>query len=798
MNEFPAHIKSEYYEGGTRDIVQSVQSHCRQTAAYAGEALAQAGMYHAGYLAGLVHDSGKFTQIFSKYLWKAYNGEAVQRGSVNHTFTGCRMCLEHFHCDRSVDYRDVTAELLAYAVGAHHGQFDCIDEKGDSGFLHRMKKEDIAYEEAKSNFLKLCAGWSELEQLFEKAHEELLPIYEKISQTGEQQMFCLGQLARLLLSAVIEGDRRDTAEFMEAGPPREPVRPGQAFWKSHLNGMERKLGEFRQDTQIKATRSMISDLCRQAAEKPGGIYRLYVPTGGGKTLSSLRYALAHAAKWEKQHIIFVTPLLTILEQNAAVIREYLGDDSIILEHHSNVLRTDDGKDGLDLQELAVDSWDAPVILTTLVQFLNTLFSGKTTSIRRYQALCNAVVVIDEVQTVPNRMLSLFNTAVNFLGQVCGTTFLLCSATQPCFDEAQHPLRLNAESELIPYREEIWSPFQRTVIKDAGALRLEQIPAFIQTILMHTDSLLLICNKKSESEYLYQHMVSEQTDCYHLSSSMCMAHRRNVLQKIQASLKRSGEGERKTVCFSTQVMEAGVDISFGCVIRLAAGMDSIVQSAGRCNRNAEKQSPAPVYILQCTDENLSRLQEIKASKQATIALLNQFRHEPERFGRDLSSREAIEWYYRKLYQEENEGYQQYSVKTPKTNRKTTLFQMLSWNGDLVDSESPDFGNYTMMQAFQTAGTLFRVMDDDTEDVVVPYGEGETLIQELERIPKQSAPCVLRSWIQRAKPYTISVYQYEKEKLSHGLRDVRGVMVLKPEYYDADTGLIFNPELSFLEA
>ena len=144
------------------------------------------------------------------------------------------------------------------------------------------------------------------------------------------------------------------------------------------------------------------------AEERGGVYRLNVPTGGGKTLSSLRYALAHGEKWGKRRMIFTSPLLSILEQNAAVIREFVEDDAIILEHHSNILHTRDGE-MLDQRELAVESLDAPIIITTLVQLLNTLFDGKTTSIRRFQALCNSVIVIDEVQTVPPRMLSLFNT-----------------------------------------------------------------------------------------------------------------------------------------------------------------------------------------------------------------------------------------------------------------------------------------------------------------------------------------------------------------------------------------------------
>lgn len=790
MKVFPAHIRNSTCDGEDRPLIQPVQEHCRRSAEIAGACLQRAGLYHAAYLAGLVHDCGKFTEEFSTYIERAYRGEPVQRGSVNHTFAGCRLLLEHFHAPISTDYRDVTAELLAYAVGAHHGQFDCIDGQGNSGFAHRMQAA-IHYEEAKSNFLKLCADWTELEEIFEKAHEELVPIYEKIGAEEEQQMFCLGQLARLLLSAVMEGDRRDTAEFMD-GRRYPTMQTGRLFWESHLEAMEGRLEKFQQTTPIGVARSRISALCREAAGKPEGTYRLNVPTGGGKTLSALRYALAHAAKWGKRRIVFVTPLLTILEQNAAVICEFIGDDAAILEHHSNVLHTREDSETLDLQELAVDSWEAPVIITTLVQLLNTLFQGKTTSIRRYEALCDAVIVIDEVQTVPNRMLSLFNTAVNFLSRVCRTTFLFCSATQPCFEKAEHPLFLGSGAQLVPYQEELWKPFRRTVIQDSGAMRLEQIPAFVQQILRQTKSLLIICNKKSESEYLYQHIASAAVDCFHLSSSMCMAHRRAVLENINASLAANAATDRKTICVSTQVMEAGVDISFGCVIRLAAGMDSVVQSAGRCNRNGESNTPVPVYVLQCADENLGQLREIREGKKATIALLHQFQREPEKFEKDLASDQAVAWYYQKLYQNQCPGYQQYTVESG-----GTIYDMLSWNDGCVDADTPAASQYTLRQAFKTAGDLFEVMDDSAQDVVVPYGDGEKLIRELEQLPEDCSPAALRSWSQRVKPYTISMYPYQKDKLAEGLRSVRGVLVLQPEYYHCQTGLVLNPESAFLE-
>lgn len=785
--EYFAHVRIS--EDGSQSV-QTAAEHCRNTAVYAAEVLEEVKLDQAAYLAGLVHDLGKFKQEFQNYLME---GKGV-RGSVNHTFAGCRMLLEHFHHEQFEDEQDVTCELLAYAVGAHHGLFDCIDEKGKSGFLHRMEQKHIGYAESKDSFLASCANWTELEERFQKAHEQLSAVYEKMEQmteSGGEISFYLGMLSRLLLSAVIEGDRRDTAEFMNQVFPKTRGDDQHLFWQKHLDSVEKKLEQFPKETDIQRARSEISRRCRDFAEKPEGIYRLNVPTGGGKTLSSLRYALAHAAKWGKKRVIFVTPLLAILEQNAKVLREYIGDDTVILEHHSNVIQTDTAADALDLRELAVDSWNAPVIITTLVQLLNTLFLGKTTSIRRFQALCDAVIVLDEVQTVPNHMLSLFNLAANFLASVCRTTFLLCSATQPCYEEAGHALLLSQPKDVIPYQETLWKTFHRTVLKDAGAMRLEQVPEFSKSILQETDSLLIICNKKTEAEFLFHALDDGSDSCFHLSASMCMAHRRDVLGKIEDSLKRG----KKTVCVSTQVMEAGVDISFGRVIRLAAGMDSVVQAAGRCNRNGEAKEPSAVYIVQCTDENLGRLMEIQRAKAVTLALLNQFNRHPEKFQNDLSSNEAISWYYKKLFQEEKliEGFQDYAVPA----YTATLFSMLSDNLDYLDEDSPAAEKYTLNQAFKLAGSQFHVFDENTEDVVVPYGKGAALLAELAAYPQPVSPGLLHDWNTRAKPYTISLYEYQKNKLAGGLRSVGGVLALEPDYYDDHTGLLMKNENGFWE-
>jgi len=295
-------------------------------------------------------------------------------------------------------------------------------------------------------------------------------------------------LARLLLSAVIEGDRRDTAEFMNGAqfPAKREGDELREMWGACLERMEKKLLEFPTESPIDWARRAISDQCRKAAEERGGVFRLNVPTGGGKTLSALRYALAHAEKFGKERIIFTSPLLSILEQNAAVIRGYVQDDGLILEHHSNLIRPKDGE-GLDELELLTETWDAPIIITTLVQLLNTLFSGKTTAIRRFHALCNSVIVIDEVQTVPSKMLSLFSLTVNFLTEICGATVVLCSATQPCMERIAHPIHTPIP-DLASCDSALWRAFQRTEIQDAGTKLLDEIAGFAREQLERVELL----------------------------------------------------------------------------------------------------------------------------------------------------------------------------------------------------------------------------------------------------------------------------------------------------------------------
>lgn len=789
MEIFPAHIRIEKHQNGTRCIIQEAQIHCRNTAVYAGNTLLPIGLNKTGYLAGLTHDCGKFKAKAREYLEKAAKNEPVAKGSVNHTFAAVRMLLERYHGEQPDRYEDIVCELLAYAVGAHHGMFDCIDKHGNNGFDHRKYDETIDYDETIQNYTTLCADFSELDALFQASVTEMVPILEQLNDLAasqEELSFYIGLLARLLASAVMEGDRRDTAEFMRHMEYPAIISTSEAFWKEYLDHVEKKLSQLPANTKIQQARCEISRRCREAADGEAGIFRLTVPTGGGKTLCSLRYALAHAAKWGKRRIFFIMPLLAIIEQNAAVIREYVQDDTIILEHHSNLVQTEAAaEEELDVHELLAESYGSAIIITTLVQFLNTLFMGKTTSVRRFQSLCDSVIVIDEVQTVPVKLLSQFNLAINFLTEVCHATIILCSATQPCLEKAAHPIQ--AVQEMIAEDLTQWPVFQRTRVKNCGSFRLEELADFARDILKEADSLLIVCNTKSEARKLYHYLEGVPAARFHLSASMCMEHRRQTMAALEASIA----GKGKTVCVSTQVMEAGVDISFQRVVRLSAGMDNVVQAAGRCNRHGEC-ALAPVYLVRCMDEDLRFLPDIQAAQNATEEMLAQFEACPTAFQNDLTSELAISCYYQEFFRALNrrEGSQDFFIK----DERYTLFDLLSDNRCFVSRASGNLDGYYLKQGFKTAGQKFEVFENNTVDILVPYGEGAEIMAALASQRVEHDWAYAGTLLKRAKRFSISIFEYERQKLEqqHAIifYSKIGILALQPDCYDEETGLSYE--------
>lgn len=768
MESYLAHIKEV---NGVR-VEQTVAEHSFHTADYAAEKLKEIGLFHTAYLAGLLHDMGKCTAKYQQYLAKAAAGEEVARGSVNHTFCGCIYLLQQYHIGKPQGMGTVTCELLVYAMGAHHGQFDCVTLQNTSGFEHRLEKDpaEIGLEEAVSAFLQRCVSAEEIDRYFLLAQQEVSELFELIRtrfhKKRSQVCFSMGLVARMLLSAVIDGDRRDTAEFM-TGTPLDCRSGTNEFWEEQIAYFEDKLLQHDSQTPISMARSSFSDQCHGfARQHGGGIYRFTLPTGGGKTLSSLRYALHHAKSFGKKRILFVIPLLSVLEQNSAVIRDYIKDKSSLIEHHSNVVNLYENLDELNQYQLLTETWESPIVITTLVQFLNTLFSSNTTAVRRMSALSQSVIVIDEVQSLPKRAMNLFTMALNFLAYGCGATVVLSSATTPCFDKTDFPLLYSSPCEIVPYQKELFGVFKRTEIIDKTTpygMAIEELANFSAEVFGQVSSLLLICNTKESTYRLYTELCNRLENCtvFHLSTAMCMAHRTDTLKKINAALK----SRERIICVSTQLVEAGVDFSFESVIRVAAGIDNIAQAAGRCNRNNDFGGIRSVYIvnLKQDSEKLQMLQEIVTAQRCSMQVLHRFKENPERFEQDLLSEKSISEYYQFLFNDADiKGKFGFPQKLEDGSTEN-LFDLLAVNER--HTQRPEYkGKYFINQAFLTAGSLFKVFDENTIDVIVPYNdEAKELIADLFSLKSDYSNAFLKRCIERAKPYTIQIFSYQNQKL-----------------------------------
>lgn len=834
--DFSAHIPPE----GDNRPDQTCQEHCRNVAYYTKNTMEAVSCPNLGYMAGLTHDMGKFKQEFRQYLEDIKAGKNPRRGSVNHTFCAPRFILENYHrppTNNEAYYAALTSELLAFATGSHHGQFDCVDPNNKFGFDYRQSKEGIHYEESRDNFLNSCAGQTELDKLYKGAVVEVNQVItsikgimndfsslgknEKMRAINNESCFYISLFARLILSALIDADRRDAWEYMSnerlilLSDDSERLQDVWNECATYAQDQHNQLHANALNTPLNDVRENIYAQCIDAARKPSGVYRLNVPTGGGKTLSVLNYALEHAKRFNKKRIIFTFPLLSILGQNVSVIRDNVPQDTeYILEHHSNVVQPDEAMESdeaaaiskdsvpeeLNNYELLVETWDAPIIVTTLVQLLNTLFSGKSDCIRRFQALCNSVIVIDEVQTVPPKMVSMFNLAINFLSQICGATVVLCSATQPCLEQTIHSLAKTPEDlvKISPNQKKV---FKRTELTYIHEKSLDQIAEYVAELMTDTKSLLIICNMKKQACELYNCLKNSADHTFHLSAGMCQVHREAVSGELKSALKSSQSGGSTVLCVATQVMEAGVDLSFERVIRFTAGLDNIIQSAGRQNREGESAVPTEMDIVTCNDEKLSHLTEIKDAKDATAVVLAEFEHDPLRFDEDLASDAAIALFYKELFRPKNFndlGDTSLDYLLSEFSDKTSIVSLLGWNESFTDH---NLTKYVMNQAFKTAGAYFKVFDDDSIQVVVPYGKGGELIERLNSSSSQFDLSYQKKLLEQAKGYIISLPLYQVKNL--GRRGAVAsicdgtVLVLQPSNYDEDCGVVEEPtESDFL--
>ena len=326
--------------------------------------------------------------------------------------------------------------------------------------------------------------------------------------------------------------------------------------------------------------------------------------------------------------------------------------------------------------------------------------------------------------------------------------------------------------------------------DGGTTRLEKVIGLAEDILHKSHSLLIVCNTKTEASYLFNEASRLAVQRFHLSAGMCGAHRRATLNELTRALNNT-VGNIPVLCISTQVIEAGIDISFENVIRISAGLDSIVQAAGRCNRNGEFDAKKNVYIIRLADERLGPLKEIARAQDASNDLLEEYRITPAQFNYDLASDAAVRYYYRRLYSRMASDTMDYP-----TDGEPTLFSMLSEN-NVYKSRSRDAGKYFMEQAFKTAGDLFKVFDEETQTIIVPYSEGANIISTLDSPTAESDLEYIRAIIAKAGDYCVNLYQEPFDRLQKlgAIRSIcnGNVYALDTEYYSNSTGVLSEKEI-----
>ena len=771
---------------------QTVSEHSNNVAKIASEFGEAVQMSHTAWLQGILHDAGKLCNDFTEYI----HGESdAQRGEIDHSYMGAKylFALSQILCKKNAFPMDA-ALLIGRTILSHHGLHDWITEKGEDYFQKRIsnRKHDkevicalpeiVSNETLQKYYLESVKEYAAMQQKINELYKEMIAKGEKEKRELSGDAKCVipafyqGFLERLMQSILMDADQTDAANFNDDivyTSPKEPT----GVWNNMEKQMQKKCTAFRKKTDLISRRRM-------------KICRLVVPTGGGKTLSALRFAIEYSQKHNVNQIFYIAPFNSILEQNSDVIREIAGEENF-LEHHSNVFsrleENENETEKLSTYQMRTERWDVPVIATTLVQFLNALFDGKSSSVRRMHHLCRAVMIIDEVQAIPAKCIHLFNLAMNFLTHICGSTVVLCSATQPCLEQAEYPIQ---ESMTADFQAD-FDAFRRTVLHSAGkkSFSYEEAAKFCTQQYQENGNLLLVVNTKQAALTMFQKLKERNgasATVLHLSTNMCPVHRRTVIQQMREQL----ETQQPLICVTTQLIEAGVDISFRCVVRSMSGLDHAAQAAGRCNRNGEYDC-CSVYLIQLEEEKLAAaLKQIEKEQEITKKIL--FFHEKE----DLLHPQIMQNYF--------EGYlttfqNQFSYPLPDSDHET-LLRLLSTNSNNAKrAEAQMHGSLPLrlknhMQAFRTAGKRFQVIAEQTTDILVPYGAGEELILDLNgKLYENAFPKLLR----KAQQYLVSVYSGTLKALEAKdalIQLESGVLALKSGFYSSEQGICVDGMIS----
>ncbi len=730
---------------------EPLEVHLQEVAALAGQYAAAFGAGEWGRLAGQWHDLGKFSQAFQDYLRSAGgaadpHGEdsGGSAGRVDHSSAGAQRA----------GTQGRSGPLMAYLIAGHHaGLPDGVELRG------RLRKEIPEWE------ANCPPVWK----------EGAIP-GPPLANCGNELpgAFRLAFFLRMVFSSLVDADFLCTESFMAA--EKSALR---AEWPEDVIGrMEaallRRLVAFGEPkTKVDKERQTVREACEAAADLAPGFFDLTVPTGGGKTLSSLLFALRHAQRHGLRRVIYGIPYTSIIEQNAAVFRDAfqglsdeLGQD-VVLEHHSNL----EPEKETTRNRLSAENWDAPLVVTTNVQLFESLFACRTSACRKLHRLAKSVIILDEAQSLPSGLLRPVLAALRCLVQDYGCSVVLCTATQPALERREgfaQGIPAEAIRSIVADRSRIYTSLKRTTVETLGPVTNESLR---QKLLRDEPSALVVVNTTKAARELYA-CLPEVAPRFHLSARMCPEHRTEVLKKVKLRLHE----RQPVVLVSTQLIEAGVDVSFPAVFRAECGLDSLAQAAGRCNRNGELRDadgheiPGRVFHFQhdgyAIPPRLVDLRDAEADARQLIGL----------YADDLLSLEAIEHYFRLHIWTVGQRTNQWD--------KPDVMNCFQIGGN----DAP----YMALQ-FRDAAKRFQMIPQATHPLVIPWGAaGKALCEELREWNKFKRPPT-RAHYRRAQRYTVQVYEHEWQQFPltgrvESLHDGAIHLLVHPENdYDAAFGL-----------
>lgn len=654
---------------------QTLPDHLHAVGRMAGESAAVFNAGLLGQVIGWLHDLGKYTLPFQERL----------RGSplrVDHSTWGARIAQQRL---------GAVGQLLAYGIAGHHaglangegeGERTALAERllADLHALHPDWEKDITL----PSRLGTPAGF----RLYSQDHK----------QAADRYPFQLAFLVRMLFSCLVDADFLDTERFYLQTESRTDHRsaggvpPSLSALRDQLDGyMVGLAAKGDPDSNVNRLRADILRQVRQGADLSPGLFSLTVPTGGGKTLASLAFALDHAIRHGLRRVIFVIPFTSIVEQNAAVFREALGPlgDAAVLEHHSAFIERqaprDDPEKYQSVQKLrlAMENWDAPIVVTTAVQFFESLFAARPSQCRKLHHIAGSVVVLDEAQTMPLKLLRPCVAAIDELARNYRTSVVLCTATQPALEAPAFVGGLTGVRELAPEPTLLFQQLERVRVRHLGTLD----DAALAGHLREREQVLCIVNNRRHARAVYEAM-ADLPGARHLTTLMCAKHRSEVLTEVRQLLK-AGQPCRVV---STSLIEAGVDVDFPTVLRAEAGLDSIAQAAGRCNREGRRSRDASdVLVFANANEDWAPPPELTQYAQAAREVLRQCEGSP-------LAPEAIARYFALLYWQ-------------KGGEELDVPGLMG----LLKASRPD------SLPMETLATKFRMIDSVQMPVIVPYDD-----------------------------------------------------------------------------